>query len=300
MGRIFRSVLLGGFALFAAICLPCNFAQAQQLFNWTNGGGGFAWTNSADWDLGASYPGNVSTTDTAVFPAGSPTGTINVGSPLTLGAISFANQSAGNTLAGSTISLSNSGAIVMTNVNNSGLNNTISAPVTLLGSGTLENDNPTSGSWTGLLNISGSLSGAGALTIASTGSGLVELSGNNSGFTGTIDVVCTSPNNGGMYGGSAGNASALNFTNGGWHGYPSGITLPITINAGGTYFEWSGYMNSNITLNSGGTLTLGTGGGNQNVYYGAFDGPVQWSSPATTTSIPAGPTTGSRARIPIP
>jgi autotransporter-associated beta strand protein len=273
MQRKVHGFLVGSIFLAGTWCGLSNGVQAQQVFNWTNGGGNLAWTNSANWDIGSSYPGKLSTTDTAAFPAGSPTGTINIGSPVTLGVMSLGNNSAGNTIAGSAISLSNGGSIIMTNINNQGLNNVISAPVALLGSGTIENDNLSSTSyWTGRLSITGSLSGAGALTIATTNGGLVELAGNNSGYTGAISVVSTTPNLGGLFGGTIGGASALNFTNGSWRGYAAGTSSPITINAGATFFDWAGSMNSNITINSGGTLTLGTGGGNQNVYYGAISG----------------------------
>ena len=277
MRRKMRTIVIESLFQVLVVCGLCNCSLAQQVFNWTNGGGNLAWTSSANWDVGATYkyPGALSSTDTAVLPAGSPTGTITIGSPITLGAMSFANQSAGDTIAGSAISVSNGGAIVMTNVNNQALNNTISAPVALLGNATIEDDNTTSNVyWTGLLNVSGSVSGGGALTIGSTNSGYVELSGNNSGFTGQLNVVSTVPNAGGLFGSAVNAASAVNFTNGAWQGYGA-VTVPISVNAGATLFvNFSGGQTTNsITVKSGGTLTLGTGGGNATYYYGSFGGP---------------------------
>ena len=181
------------------------------------------------------------------------------------------------TFTGNTISLSDGGSIIegLTQKTNA---ITFATPVVLLGSGTIgSNNNTATVGGNGLLNMSGGISGTGALTITSTNLGLVSLSGDNSGFTGTINVVTTGKSSlsaatGGLQGGNPGNATAINFTNGSWRGFPNNLSVPITINPGWTFFDYSGTVLSPINLTSGGSLTMSTGGGNANVYAGPLTG----------------------------
>ena len=278
MTRSVSSKVLGVLFVVAIAGGLVSRAQAQNVFSWTNVGADNAWTDTANWTVGGSYPGSLSTTDTATFGATSPTGTINIGTPITIGAITLFNTAALDKLTGGPISLSNGGLIQLGNINKSFIDE-ISAPVTLLGSGTIGSNN---GNASGLFRFSGGVSGAGALTITSTNlTGLVNLSGNNSGFTGIINVVSTSASTiagtatGGLSNGNLGNATALNFTNGSWINIPNGVTTPITINTGWSYlnnFNGSGTNPESINVTSGGSVTLDDGNGNTNFWSGPLSG----------------------------
>jgi fibronectin-binding autotransporter adhesin len=279
-----RSIVVGTIVA-ASLCALCGCAEAQQVFTWTNGEGSLNWTDSNNWSASggnAAYPGFLSTTDTALFTLNSSSSAVAVtlGSMAeTVGQIVFSNTGGGFNVSAGTINLSAGGLITEANTgkNLAANQDTISAAVALLGSGTISNNNPTSGignPWGGTLVVSGPLSGTGPLTVSTTNSGLVQLTGNNSGFTGLINVVSTSAYQGGVYSnatGNFGNSSAVSFTNGLWE-LPAATTVPITINAGQTEFS-SGAINqgASITVNSGGTLQLQSNG-NAVMYSGPITG----------------------------
>ena len=146
--------------------LLCKSASGQQSFAWTNSGGNGAWTNALNWSPSSAFPGKLSTTDSAIFPAAS-SGTVTLTSAETVSAVTLSNNAAVIVLAGAgsnALNLSNGGKITLTNVQNGNYNDTISAPLNLLGAGTLASFNNTfAGNFdTGQLVISGSLSGSGA------------------------------------------------------------------------------------------------------------------------------------------
>ena len=136
---IARAVL--GVAL-AAVAL-CNCAQAQSSYSWTNGGGGASWTTVNNWSGSSSYPGNLTNSDTAFFSKTSLTGAISISTPITLGALLMGSSNT-TTIGGSTISLSNGGDIIL-GTTGKVVAQVISAPVTLLGSGTIGSNNAVSG-----------------------------------------------------------------------------------------------------------------------------------------------------------
>ncbi len=149
-------------ALAVLTILFCNSAQGQQSFTWTNAGGNLAWTNSANWNPNTGFPGKLSTTDSAVFPAAA-SGTVTLASSETVGAVTLSNNAAAIVLAGAGINLSNGGKITLTNVQNGNYSDTITAPLNLVGSGTLAsyNNTFTDNFGTGQLVISGNISGTG-------------------------------------------------------------------------------------------------------------------------------------------
>ena len=209
---------------------------------------------------------------------------------MSVGGIDF--NTSGTTLTSGTLSLADGGFITepYNGLNTSGTNDRINSLVNLLGGGTLANYNGTYNgvnpvaSLGGVLNFAGGISGAGALTISVTGispfstagngGSIVQIAGNLSGgFSGPISIVSSSSNSGGIYSNAAtatfGNASSVSFTNGFWK-FPNPISQPITINAGGTYFQNASLTQPvNITINSGGTLQLQSG---TPVFSGAIGG----------------------------
>ncbi len=255
-----------------------NCARAQNVYSWTNTAGDKVWTSTTNWSSTASgYPGSLSNSDTAFFAKTSLTGAINISTPITLGTLLMGSSNT-TTLSGSTISISDGGEIILGTTGKT-VAQVVSNPVALLGSGTIGSNNAVSGGGgVGNFNINGALTGSSVLTITSTNTGQVQFSGVTTGFTGTVNVVTTTPStfttgSGGLFSGNLGSAAAINFTNGAWRGVPNGQSVPITINTGWTYFDNSGTFPEQLTVTSGGTVTLGTGNGNQNNYTGLLSGP---------------------------
>ncbi len=287
MARLMRTI---GLFTAAAIVATARFGPQEacaDVFTWTNADSSSTWNDSSAWSPSTAYPGTGSSQpDYAYFPPGL-SGNVNLTTAVTAGTIELDNastSSAINITGASTLNLSDSGLIQLDNIANGSFNDTISAPLNMLGSGTLATYNGSFGGNQSLgnLQISGPITGSGVLTITTTNTGMVYLTGGNTGFTGTMNIVgptVAAPQNrfAGLYqsGTSFGNAAAVTWTNGDWQGITNGTTAPQIINAGGTY--WTAYggntTNMSVTVNSGGTLELDTGGGNTCVYGGAFGGP---------------------------
>ena len=158
-----------------------DLTVAQTLpVSWIAPGGG-SWANSGNWAGGA-----IPTTqdDTAGFGTaiGSTTATVTLDGARTLGGLVFNTTGGGSYIIASTdgsmLTLANYGSPVPVTV--SGGNHTISAPMTL-------NDNLSFSANPGAsLTLSGSVNGAGAVTVG--GSGTLVITGTNNTYTGGTTV----------------------------------------------------------------------------------------------------------------
>ncbi len=258
--------------------------------SWIAPGGG-SWANSTNWQ-GGSIP--TTQGDTAGFGTsiGSSTATVTLDGARTLSGLLFNTTGGGSYIIastdGSTLTLANYGSPAPVTV--SGGNHTISAPMTL-------NDNLNFSANPGAgLTISGSVSGAGAVTVG--GSGTLTITGTNNTYAGGTTV-----NSGTLYvtaGSSDGNSANISNV---------GLGM-VTVNAGGTLIGQAealgfGYntiaapltINGGLVIAAAGTgttwcdslfcadltMTGGTIGGD----YFAFNGPVTIKASLTPSIISA-------------
>jgi fibronectin-binding autotransporter adhesin len=105
-----RTCSLGGICLSILLSLAAQ-AGAQTSYTWTAVGGG-TWNTATNWAPSGGFP--LVSGDSALFNFLSGAGTVTIGSPVTIGGITFNNLSAtaaqSFTVSGSTISFANQGA----------------------------------------------------------------------------------------------------------------------------------------------------------------------------------------------
>ncbi len=209
--------------------------------SWIAPGGG-SWATSANWAGGA-----IPTTqdDTASFGTsiGSSTATVTLDGARTLGGLVFSTTGGGTYIIasndGSALTLANYGSPVPVTV--SGGNHTISAPMTL-------NDNLNFSANPGAgLTLSGSVSGAGAVTVG--GSGTLTITGTTNTYTGGTTV----------------NSGTLSLGPGGY-GLSTVGSGAVTVNAGGTLVgkesslgEGYGVLACSLIVNGGVVTANATG-----------------------------------------
>jgi len=162
---------------------------APATYTWDGGGGNSntRWSDAANWSTNVAPSGSAVSLDNLVFPTGVSGNSMNdlVGATFNSITISGSNYTLGGnalTLGSSAISSGNS---IIVNAND--LGDSISFNIQMAGqAGGRQFLIVNTG---GALTISGKLTGTSGLELAKNGTGTLVLSGNNSGFTGPIDVV---------------------------------------------------------------------------------------------------------------
>jgi Bacterial lectin len=235
-------------------------------YQWTGGGGDALWTNPGNWTGGpvGNFPGQAGDVAQFVDPqVTSASAVVNV--PVTLSEIDFgsaANITIG--AAGGSLSFAGGGKIVTADSFGAANTGTATFTVPIADAAGLTFANSAA---RGKVVVSGPISGSGPLTFSGTYAGGVLLSGNNSGFTGSVAVTGNKV--------LLGNAKAI----------PTGAAL--TVNGPGI-LDLNGNNLAVASLSSGGnaggtvtnssttlvTLTLNGPAGGSFDYNGVINGPV--------------------------
>lgn len=227
---------------------------------WYNGTSYVAWNNAvpADAIIG------VSGTGTSAY-------TVTLGAPITVNSLTFGAPNAAQYI------LAGSGSNVLTFANNATVtfaagangNNSmaITAPMNVLGTVTFKHlNNRANTNDARDMDIGGAISGGAGTTMIfdNTGSytGIIHLSGDNSGFLGNVrinsgQVRVTSAN-------ALGSTSvAANLYGGSMVIGSSGFAKPMNVHGNFTFSWWGGgSVNGALSIDSGATLSIATGGGN--------------------------------------
>lgn len=266
--------------LAALVILTIAGTAGATDYTWTGNTSG-VWTTTSNWSPGSGYPN--AATDTVLFSgANNPAVTLNGNK--TVGAITFGpGATTGFTVSSNRITLKAGGSIVKS-ANAVVSNQTISSNLTLQGDATFTNNN-----WVhqaNKLTIRGTISGSGTIHIAGTGNGGVELSGNNTGFTGSIvmdsGMLLVSNNN------ALGTTAGSTTINGGDLWFSGGInTYENFIFAGNSSQSSldSCTISGNIQVNPGATWTVTNGGGNAFSLSGAITGSGNIAMPYANTTL---------------
>lgn len=174
-------------ALSLALIGICGIQAHATDYTWTGATSG-AWNLSGNWSASSPpspfYPNTL--TDTATFTGGSHTA-VTLGGTTSVGAITFASGvTTGFTISSSSLNLAANGTITK-NAAAGNTTDTISSGITLNGNATFTNNDGNDFNNRTLV-INGPITGSGTISIAGSGSGVV-MSGNNSGFSGNVDVL---------------------------------------------------------------------------------------------------------------
>jgi autotransporter-associated beta strand protein len=245
--------------------------------------GDFTWTGNSNnrWDIGGNWVSdNAASTPNATYALAHITGNANTAIDLrgnrTVWGIRFNPQATAgftvsNSTPGASLSITDGGSIIK-EANGTTSNQTIASPLTLLGDVTLTNNN----NWVHQANkliVSGPISGSHKIFIKGNGDGGVELSADNSGFTGTIQLdsgmLLVSHNR------ALGDTSGGTIINGGALWLGGSVVTPenftIAGNSTQSSLDSSG-MSGSIEVDDGVTWTITNGGGNPLALTGALAG----------------------------
>ncbi|MCY2931230.1 MAG: family 20 glycosylhydrolase [Planctomycetota bacterium] len=225
---------------------------------WT-GAGSSSWGAAGNWSLGLPANG-----DTITFPMGA-SNKANSNNLLTrVGHVYF--KEGGYNITGNALLLD--GGISSSGNNTWAINSTLNAPQsftsfggTLTISGTVNtNAKALTVSGNGVVNVTGTISGTGALT--KNDAGELDL-GDNAGYSGNI--VVNAGTVGMDHANALGNTTGTTTFNGGSLVRVQTNAENFTIGGNATFENWGGnpHFTGGIAVNSGATLTFSTGGGNQ-------------------------------------
>jgi lysophospholipase L1-like esterase len=174
-------------ALSLALIGICGIQAFATDYTWTGATSG-AWNLSSNWNASSppspAYPNTL--TDTATLTGGSNTA-VTLGGTTPIASITFASGvTSGFTISGSSFTLAANGTLTKNAVAGN-TTDTISSGITLNGDATFTNNDGNDFNNRNLV-INGPITGSGTITIAGGGSGVV-LSGNNTSFSGNVDVL---------------------------------------------------------------------------------------------------------------
>lgn len=228
------------------------------------------WDNAANWDANLGHPDGVD--HTAKFQGGVNT-TVNLNGDRQVETITFTDANA-FTLQNNTLTISDGGSI--TKETTGTVNQTLDCNVALAGDATFTNNN----NWVHnqhQLIVNGNLTGNGTLHITGTGTGGVRLEGDNSGFTGEIQLdsgmLLVGSNN------ALGDTAGKTFLNGGqvWFDSNANTAEDFIVTADTTQASLlNNTQSGTFTVNPGATFFVRNGGGNMFRLTGTVTGAGNW------------------------
>ncbi len=262
--------------IFASSFADLFPAEPGTDFVWdgdTNGN----WDTATNWNADLGYPDGVD--HTAVFQ-GSANTTVNLNGDRQVQSVTFSDTNA-FTLENNTLTISDGGSIIKEATG--AVNQTINSNLALAGDATFTNNN----NWVHnahQLILNGSISGGGTIHITGSGTGAVRLEGDNSAFTGEIQLdsgmLLVGSNN------ALGDTAGKTVLNGGQIWFNSNAnTAEDFIIAGDT--RQASLLNNTqsgtFTVEPGVTFTVSNGGGNMFRLTGAVAGEGDWLMVAGNT-----------------
>jgi len=234
-------------------------------YTWNGAGADSNWDTPLNWINNSGFPN--AATDRAIF-SGTNRTILALDGDKTIGELIFTNTTVGWTISGNTLTIPAGGRIV-NYVNDwpNGVTWTVSSALNLLGDAYfsfLKTDGNAR-----KLNLSGQITGNGTIYLAGIGGSGITISGNNTGFVGT--VICTT----GVVDMANANAFGTNST-------PVEIRAGVSIQQpsgskplraiGNFTMSWGFTYNGPIELASNATFRFSTGGGNPCTINGAISG----------------------------